>query len=368
MVLFIILVLFIISFILGIVIIPRIVSLAVHLHLYDQPNARKVHQKPIPRIGGTVFLPIAIVSLALVLVSYLRLYSNHAELWADMQAQHLLAYLSGALLIYIIGLYDDLFSASYRIKFFVQIVAGLLLCISGLWVANFSNVCFVNEVPFWIGMPFTIFFVVYVTNAMNLIDGIDGLSSGLSIITLIILTALNLIAGDLIWAFMSVSFCGILCAFFYFNVFSWKYKIFMGDAGSLSLGYTLAFLVLHFWQRDPVWNPYFHNVGLVALSPLTIPLLDVIRVSLFRILNKKNPFLPDKTHIHHLLMEAGFSAKDTLFLLLCFSAVIIVANYLIADFISQTLMIFTDIVLYICLCLFVHYLIRQKNTRDSLKF
>lgn len=350
-----------ISFLLGILIIPRIVNLAMRLHLYDNPDARKVHKKPIPRIGGVTFLPIAIISLAFVLVPYLRLDTNQTELWAGMQIQHLLAYLSGALLIYIVGLYDDVYTASYRVKFIVQIIAGSLLCISGLWVANFSNVCFVNEVPFWIGMPFTVFFVVYVTNAMNLIDGIDGLSSGLSIIALSIIAALNLIAGDLIWAFMSTAFIGILCAFFYFNVFSWKYKIFMGDAGSLSLGYTLAFLVLHFWQRNPVWNPVFHNVGLVALSPLVIPLLDVVRVSLFRILRKNNPFLPDKTHIHHLLLDAGFSSKNTLFLILTFSGIIIVANSLIADFISQTLMIITDIILYVCLCGFVYAMIRDRK-------
>lgn len=355
----------IISFLLGMITIPRIVKLAMRLHLYDNPDARKIHKRPIPRIGGTTFLPIAIIAMAIVLVPYFRIETEQSDFWAGMQAQHMLAYLCGVLLIYIIGLYDDLYSASYRIKFIVQIIAGSLLCVSGLWVANFSNVFYINEVPFWIGMPFTVFFVVYVTNAMNLIDGIDGLSSGLSIITLIILSLLNLIAGDIIWAFMAVAFIGVLCAFFYFNVFSWKYKIFMGDAGSLSLGYTLAFLVLHFWQRDPVWNPIFHNVGLVALSPLTIPLLDVVRVSLFRILNKKNPFLPDKTHIHHLLMEAGFSSKNTLQLILCFSVVIIVANYLIADFISQTLMIITDIVLYICFCLVIILMISQKKKEDS---
>ncbi len=351
----------VVSFLLGLAIIPHIVNLAMRLHLYDQPNARKVHKKPIPRIGGIAFLPVATISLAIILVPYLRMVPDHVEIWSNMRVQHLLAYLSGVLIIYVIGLFDDLYTASYRTKFLVQIIAAALLCVSGLWVANFCNVFFINEVPFWIGMPFTIFFVVYVTNAMNLIDGIDGLASGLSIITLIIMATLNLIAGDIIWAFMSAAFIGVLCAFYYFNVFSWKYKIFMGDAGSLSLGYTLAFLVLHFWQRDPVWNPYFHNVGLVALSPLAIPLLDVVRVSLFRILRKSNPFLPDKTHIHHLLMDAGFSPKNTLFLILCFSCVIIIANYLIADFISQTLMLATDILLYICFCTTVYYLIHEKK-------
>lgn len=355
---------FILSFLLGLFTIPRIAKLAMRMHLYDQPDARKVHKRPIPRIGGTSFLPTAALSMAVVLVTYLRLVPEN-DLWNGIHAQHLLAYLCGSLLIYIVGLYDDVYTASYRVKFVVQIIAAALLCVSGLWVANFSNVFFIEEVPFWIGMPFTIVFVVYVTNAMNLIDGIDGLSSGLSIITLVILTGLNLIAGDQIWAMMSIAFIGVLLAFFYFNVYSWHYKIFMGDAGSLSLGYTLAFLVLHFWQREPVWNPIFHNVGLVALSPLAIPLLDVIRVSLFRILNKKNPFLPDKTHIHHLLMDAGFSARNTLFLILSFSVVIIAANAFIADFISQTVMIITDVALYICLCIGVYYLIWQRKEYDN---
>jgi len=353
-----------ISFALGILIIPRIVLLANHFHLYDQPNARKIHAKPIPRIGGTAFLPVAVIATAIVLVPYLRIVTNHADLWSDMQIQHLLAYLCGSLIIYIVGLYDDLYCLSYRSKFVAQIIASLLLCISGLWVANFSNICYINIVPFWIGMPFTILFVVYVTNAMNLIDGIDGLSSGLSILTLIIMTSLNLIAGDLIWAFSSVAFIGVLCAFFYFNVFSIKYKIFMGDAGSLSLGYTLAFLVLHFWQRDPVWNPVFHNVGLVALSPLAIPLLDVVRVFFFRILHKKNPFMPDKTHIHHLLMDAGISPRMTLMLILYFSCVIVLANYLIADYISQTIMLLTDIILYTVLIIAIAS-IRKSNQSSS---
>ena len=348
------------SFLLGWLIIPHIVRLAMRLHLYDQPDARKVHKKPIPRIGGVSFLPIATVTLAMVLVPYLRLDPLHAGLWSNMQAGHLLAYLCGALLIYVIGLYDDLYTASYRIKFVVQIVAASLLCVSGLWVANFSNVFYIREVPYWLGMPFTVFFVVYVTNAMNLIDGIDGLSSGLSIITLVIMAGLNVVAGDQIWAFMSIAFAGVLCAFFVYNVFSWRNKIFMGDAGSLSLGYTLAFLVLHFWQRDPVWNPLFHNVGLVALSPLVIPLLDVVRVFFVRLLHRRNPFLPDKNHIHHLLLDAGFSARNTLVLILAFSLVIIVINCLVADFISQTIMLINDIFLYSILVLTALYLKKDK--------
>lgn len=360
--------LFVISISLGLYIIPLLVSLAQKLKLMDTPDERKVHKIPVPRIGGLTFLPIAIVSLAIVLVVLLRYNSDYEGLWANMQIQHLLAYLSGALIIYLIGLYDDIYTANYRIKFLAQIIAASLLCISGLWVANFSNVFYIREVPFWIGMPFTVFFVVYVTNAINLIDGIDGLASGLAIIALSIITGLNLIAGHEIWAYMAVAYIGVLIAFFIYNVFSWKNRIFMGDAGSLSLGYTLSFLVLHFWQRDPVWNPLFHNVGIVALSPLVIPLLDVVRVFFVRIVHHKNPFLPDKNHIHHLLLDCGFSAHNTLFLILAFSGVIIVANYIIADFLSQTIMLFTDVILYSCMILMTHLYRIEKRKDDQREY
>ncbi len=358
----------IVTFALGFFIIPHLVQKAHELHLYDSPDERKVHKRPIPRIGGVIFLPIAMFTFVLVFVVYYLIRIDVNELWDESSTRHFLAYICGAILIYSIGLYDDIYGASYRIKFVFQIAAALILCSSGLWIANFSNVFFIKEVHVLVGAPFTILFIVFVTNAMNLIDGIDGLASGLSIIAFTIIFFLNFAIQNYIWVFFCAAFIGVLIAFYYYNVYSWKYKIFMGDAGSLTLGYTLTFLVLHFWQRDPVWNPIFHNVGLVAISPLTIPMLDVIRVFFVRIKNKKNPFLPDKNHIHHLLLAAGFNARDTLMLILVFSVIIIVANYLIADFISQTVMLITDVVLYAGLVFMANSLRKEKEKDDMREF
>ena len=141
----------------------------------------------------------------------------------------------------------------------------------------------------------------------------------------------------------------------------------MGDAGSLTLGFTLSFLILHYWQRDPVWNPHFHNVGIVAASTLIIPMLDVVRVMLSRLRDKRNPFLPDKNHIHHKLLRAGLPPHSTMLTLLALSLMVIVINYLMAAYISQTVMIIVDIILFILMHLTINYFI-MKNEKGKQEY
>ena len=304
-------------------------------------------------------MPIVTIAISVVMVILLRVHYDVDSLCGGTVIQHFLAYMAGAMMLYTVGLYDDIHGVGYKVKFAVQTLSAMLLCVSGLWVADFSYVFFVNVVPFWIGMPITVLFVVYVTNAMNLIDGIDGLASGLSCIALMVITLLNIIVHDTVWAILSISYLGVVMAFFYYNVFDKKSKTFMGDAGSLTLGFTLAFLVLHFWQVHPVWHPHFHNVGIVALSTLAIPMLDVVRVFASRIRDGRNPFLPDKNHIHHKLMRAGLAGRQTMVVILLLSILFILSNYLVAAYMSQTLIIVIDVVLYFIM----HYVINIFITR-----
>lgn len=356
---------FCIAISIGLYVTPYITELSRELHLYDMPDSRKVHQLPIPRMGGVVFLPSASIAIAVVLVVLLRLNYDVNALWQDTTIQHFLAYLCGAMMLYTIGLYDDIHGVGYKVKFIVQIIAASMLCVSGLWIADFSHVFFIDEVPYWIGMPITVLMVVYVTNAMNLIDGIDGLASGLSCIALSVITMLNVISHSTVWAMLAIAFLGVTMAFFYYNVFHKRYKIFMGDAGSLTLGYTLSFLVLHFWQRNGVWNPYLHNIGIIALSTLVIPMFDVVRVFASRIRDGRNPFTPDKNHIHHKLLRTGLGAKMTMLTLLLISLGIIAVNYIMADFISQTLMIVADIVIFVAMHLVINIFIAKKEKKTG---
>lgn len=356
---------FVLTFCLGLLLTPYIVALSKELHLYDMPDSRKVHQLPIPRMGGMAFLPIVTISIFVVLVILFRLDYDVDKLCCGTVIQHFLAYMAGAMMLYTIGLYDDIHGVGYKVKFLIQILSAVLLCVSGLWVADFSHVFFINAVPFWIGMPVTVLFVVYVTNAMNLIDGIDGLASGLSCIALFAIAVLNIIIFDTVWAMLAIAYLGVGMAFFYFNVFDKNSKTFMGDAGSLTLGFTLAFLVLHFWQLNPVWNSRLHNIGIVALSTLVIPMLDVVRVFASRIRDGRNPFLPDKNHIHHKLLRAGLTGHQTMITILLLSFVFILSNYFVAAYMSQTLIVVLDVVLYVLMHMVINGFIVRKEIRDG---
>lgn len=359
---------FVIAMTIGIYTIPRIVRLSHELHLYDLPDSRKVHTIPVPRLGGVAFLPTVIISIAIVVAVASRFGITFGALSEAGAPQHFVAYLAGAMMLYCLGIYDDVHGVGYKLKFAIQIFAAFLLCISGLWIASLDHIFYIDRIPYWIGMPLTVVFVVYITNAINLIDGIDGLASGLSAISLFVAIMLCMMSGDIIWAMLAIAYLGVVLTFFCFNVYGGKNKVFMGDAGSLTLGYTLSFIVLHFWQAHPVWNPYLHNIGIIILSTLIIPMLDVIRVMMSRIRDGRNPFLPDKNHIHHKLMRTGLSGRMTMLTILLISALFIVANYLVASFLSQTLMVILDILLFILMHLIINFFIRKKEKQTDVSW
>lgn len=310
--------LLVIAFASGLFVIPYIVNLAHELHLYDLPDSRKVHNPPIPRLGGITFIPIVITTLAIIFAVMMYMNIDVEKLLSATVIQYLLAYLAGALILYGVGIYDDLHGVSYKVKFLIQIISASLLCISGLWITDLYSI------------PLTVLFIVYLTNAMNLIDGIDGLASGLSIISFGVIAALNIISGHLVWAMLSITMLGVVLSFFYYNVLDKKHKIFMGDSGSLVLGYTLAFLIILLWNGNGDANG--HKFGIIALSTLVIPLFDVVRVMIIRIWNRRNPFLPDKNHIHHVLMRTGMKPSMVTALLLGISLCFVTLSCVLAGF------------------------------------
>jgi UDP-N-acetylmuramyl pentapeptide phosphotransferase/UDP-N-acetylglucosamine-1-phosphate transferase len=335
-----------------------------------------VHNKPIPRLGGVTFLPIILIVFSTIIVLAIRYslfkdsISDHADdmqitflhrIWDESHVGHFVGFIAGSLMLYFIGLYDDIVGLSYKYKFIAQIMAGILLCISGLWIANLGNVFYISNMAWYIGMPFTILVIVYITNALNLIDGIDGLAAGLSSISLLVIAAVSIWTAQWPWALLATISLGVTCTFFYFNVFNKRMKIFMGDAGSLTLGFLLSFLTLHFWQKDPVWHPILHNVGIIVISSLLIPLMDVVRVFASRIRDGRNPFMPDKNHIHHKLLRTGLKARGTMLTILFLTFLIVAMNYAVASWMSQTLMIIADILLFILMHIVINIFIIKKE-------
>lgn len=341
---------FLLSILLATVIIPRILFISYKKRLFDVPDSRKVHKTPIPRLGGLSFLPVILI--ALCSVTGIRYYTYHPVdmLWAsDLFIQYLFL-IVGLTLLYLVGVADDLVGVGYRYKFVIQILAALLFPLSGLWINDLGGLLGLHEIPAYIGMPLTVFLTVYITNAINLIDGIDGLASGLSSVALLVFGFLFM--QKELWTYSMLAFAtfGVLVPFFYYNVFGSAErarKIFMGDTGSLTLGYVLSFLAIKYSQYNPDVTPYTEGAFVIAFSTLIVPAFDVIRVVMVRVRSGKSPFEPDKNHIHHKFLAMGFTPRKAMITILLISCAFSAVNILLVPVIDNTVMLLADIAVWV---------------------
>lgn len=333
----------ILAFLLGGSVLYGLISLSHKYHLYDCPGDRKIHSTPVPRIGGVSFLP------TLVAVVFLFVQFDIIEFAGN---RHLM-FGVGLVIVYFTGLIDDVFSLNYQIKFASQILTAMLLCFGGL---RFPLGEYLGDlsIPEEFQIIVSVLFVVYVTDAINLIDGIDGLASGLSLIGFTLLSCLFWRVDCLFESFCCISITGVLLIFFLFNVFGTKKKTFMGDCGSLTLGFCFAYYIMLYYQNSELscFDEYAGTI--VPLGAIMLPLLDVIRVFWERICHKKDPFLPDKRHIHHLLLECGFAPRFVLIVLLVFTLLNVMINSAFCSCINSFFVLFIDIAIYVILVICIY--------------
>lgn len=353
---------------LGMVIIPRILVISHKKRLYDVPDARKVHTMPVPRLGGLSFFPVILMSMFLVIGFRLYFWDvNVSGLSFNMLYEYLFLFV-GMTLLYLVGVCDDLVGVGYRYKFAVQIAAAFLLVLSGNWFDSFGGLFGIYSVPVWVGVPFTVFIVVYITNAINLIDGIDGLASGLCCIALSVLSVIFFLRGQYVYALLAICTLGILMPFWCYNVFgnaNRGHKLFMGDAGSLTLGYVISFLIIHMSVTNEVSPTLSNPYMVIAFSTVLVPLLDVIRVVLHRLREYKNPFLPDKNHFHHKLLRTGMRVRMVMVCIIAISAFFILLNSSLAWRVDITYLFFLNLFCWSILHVGLNGLIRRNRERKE---
>ena len=353
---------------LGMVIIPRILVISHKKRLYDVPDARKVHTMPVPRLGGLSFLPVILMSMFLVIGFRLYFWDvNVSGLSFNMLYEYLFLFV-GMTLLYLVGVCDDLVGVGYRYKFAVQIAAAFLLVLSGNWFDSFGGLFGIYSVPVWVGVPFTVFIVVYITNAINLIDGIDGLASGLCCIALSVLSVIFFLRGQYVYALLAICTLGILMPFWCYNVFgnaNRGHKLFMGDAGSLTLGYVISFLIIHMSVTNEVSPTLSNPYMVIAFSTVLVPLLDVIRVVLHRLREHKNPFLPDKNHFHHKLLRTGMRVRMVMVCIIAISAFFILLNSSLAWRVDITYLFFLNLFCWSILHVGLNGLIKRNRERKE---
>lgn len=355
---------------LGMVIIPRILVISHKKRLYDVPDARKVHTMPVPRLGGLSFFPVILMSMFLVIGFRLYFWDmDTSSLSFNMLYEYLFLFV-GMTLLYLVGVCDDLVGVGYRYKFAVQIAAALLLVLSGNWFDSFGGLFGIYSVPAWIGMPFTVFIVVYITNAINLIDGIDGLASGLCCIALSVLSVIFFLRGQYVYALLAICTLGILMPFWCYNVFgnaNRGHKLFMGDAGSLTLGYVISFLIIHMSVTNEVSPTLSNPYMVIAFSTVLVPLLDVIRVVLHRLREHKNPFLPDKNHFHHKLLRTGMRVRMVMVTILGIAVSFIGLNAWLAWQMNITFLLGINLILWSLLHLTINCFIAKTPVEERIK-
>ncbi len=355
---------FIASCICGWFTIPVVLDFCKRKGLYDIPNQRKVHKNAVPRLGGVVFMPCVFFgSLAAFTIAYVNgIQTITLSLWT-------VYFIVSITAIYITGLVDDIVGLSAITKLIVQLIAATMLPLSGLWLNNLYGLFGIYEIPYWVGVPLTIVAITFISNAINLIDGIDGLSGGLTLIAL---------SGFIVafckwhlWTYVVIiaALMGVIAAYLYYNIWgdaTKNRKIFMGDTGSLSIGFLLAFLCIKLSMSDTGLRPYNGNGLLLSFTVIIVPVFDVFRVALLRITHHRSPMTPDKNHIHHKLLRTGANQSQVLVVVLSLQAFLCLVNYLLSQLTGITVIVLTDIVLYIAFHLCLNRMIIRRGEKPHL--
>lgn len=306
---------FIGSFLLVYLTVPKIIGVVEYKRLMDDPNKRSSHKDKTPTLGGVAFYFTLVLSFFFI------------KNW-QLSGEEIYI-IPGLTILFIVGLKDDLVVLSPGSKLIAQTLAIAFVLVNDSFVIESLN-GFLNiyEIPYYLYLAIAGFLMLTIINSYNLIDGIDGLASIVGIVIMVIYTTIFYLSEEYFFALLSIIMNACLMAFFGFNVSSDK-KIFMGDTGSLIVGFIISILTLKFLALKPESYeglPFLlENAPLIAISILIVPLFDTARVFTIRIANKKGPFSPDRNHVHHVLIDYwGLSHKQASFIIGCFNLLFVV--------------------------------------------
>lgn len=302
-----------ISFVLGLIGMPLVVRIAKAKGFVVRPNKRMSHTGEVPNIGG---LNICFSFM----LTYLLFEYNQLS-----QSQF---FLVGLFAIMSVGFIDDVLILTPIAKLLGEALAGIaLIGFADLRITYLHGLFGITEIGIIPSYLISLFILVAIINAVNLIDGIDGLASGLGILYCLFFAVYFGLIGDVSWSVLGICMVGSLAVFFIYNVFGHREKIFMGDSGSLLLGYLLTAFVFHFCEINAYHQVpealHMNASPAVTICVLTVPIYDTMRVILTRIKQHRSPFQPDKNHIHHLLLRTGLNHIQTTCVLLSASLLFI---------------------------------------------
>lgn len=286
------------SFIITFLAIPSIIKVAIIKNLYDEPGERKSHKSNIPTLGGLAIFAGVVFS-----------FTFWSAGFNTPSTQYIIA---AILVMFFIGIKDDLVDLSARKKLAGQLIAAIIIVLFGnVRIDSMCGVFGIYEIPYLISVLFSLFVILLVINAFNLIDGIDGLAAGIGCIASFTFGLWFYNYNQIGLCILSFSLFSSLLAFLVYN-FS-PANIFMGDTGSLIVGLILSVLTINFVNLSFISPPYafpFRSSPAMAIAILIIPLADTLRIFLVRAIHRRSPFKADRNHMHHLLLDLGLSHRE----------------------------------------------------------
>lgn len=333
--------------------IPKIIRVAYRRELMAVPIKRSSHTQKVPSLGGVA------IYFAIVIVT--SIFS------ADMLYETL--FFSAALvLLFFVGLMDDLLVVAPRKKLFAQITSALMIVLgSDIRIDNFFGLFGIYELPFFFSVVFTSFIIILIINSYNLIDGIDGLAAGVGGLISLSFVFIFFRLYDYSMGYLAIATLASLLAFLYFN-FSNRYKIFMGDTGSMVVGFLIAFMAIKFINLSSNDWVMIKSGPVIAIAILIVPLIDTLSVIIIRTMKGSSPFSADKNHIHHRVLRLNLNHIQAT-VIICFANLLIIIFAYQIRHLSINLMLLLIIAAALLLSylplVMVEFISKSKLTKDE---
>jgi UDP-N-acetylmuramyl pentapeptide phosphotransferase/UDP-N-acetylglucosamine-1-phosphate transferase len=342
-----------VSFLVTFYSIPPIVRVSQKKRIFDEPCQRKSHTRKIPTVGG-----VAIFSGFTVSAGSFISYQHVPSL------QYILV---SCIIIFFIGLNDDMVSIAPMKKLLGQIAAAMVVAIPGkvrlTSLHEFMGIGYISPTA---SILLTVFVIIVIINSLNLIDGVDGLAASIGMLTTSFFGIWFFLSGNPQYSLLSAAIFGTLLAFFGYNVFGSKNKIFMGDTGSLLVGFLISVQVIFFNEKNIGLTSAFaiKSAPAVSFVVLIIPLYDTLRVFIIRMLRGRSPFQADKNHIHHLLLKLGYTHVQTTLLILLTNICFIILAVCLQD-IGLIRMMLIMMAIATAISFILEHRVRQHNHLDD---
>lgn len=337
-------------------IIPVIINVVKLKRLFEKVSDRSSHSSPVPSFGGVAFFIVILLSLSFA-----------GQIYAGNQV---LALLPGVIVVFFTGLKDDMTGTKPTTKIYAQLLAGFsLILYSQFNIVNLNGFLGIFEISEWIMIPLALVIIVFFINAYNLIDGIDGLASLIGIVIFIFYAIIFGVVGDWLMLSVSLSLIGAFIAFLRFNFSKNGKKIFLGDTGSLLIGFAIISFVIYIMAKEYSTQFTFvvptQNFPIILISILFVPIYDALRIFIDRISKGRSPFSADRGHMHHILLDSfGLSHRRTSFIIAILNVLLVLTMTVICHYNSQLISV---LVFCLIIALFSIYLLSLSKKIKNYK-